>query len=445
MINCCSMKKYLLSILCGLLFCSLSFAQLPDKAKLDEYFNVLEKNNKFMGSVAVSKNGTLLYQRSVGLSDVEGNKRANEQSTYRIGSISKTFTAVLVMRAVEQQLIQLDQTIEGFFPTIKNANKITIRHLLSHRSGIHNFTDDKDFLTWNTQPQSEKAMMERLSQLGSDFQPDYKFSYSNSNYVLLTFLLEKVMKDKYPSLLKKFILQPIGLKNTFYGGKINVSKNESKSYTYRDGWKAESETDMSIPLGAGAIVSNPADIILFSEALFNGKIIQPESLVIMTNMKDNYGLGLFVIPFYDKKGYGHTGGIDGFNAVFSYFPEDKVAYALTSNGTNFINNKISIALLSAVFGRPFDIPVFKIFELSIQELDLYVGTYSTPNFPLIITISREGNSLMAQATGQPAFPLSPIAQHKFQYEQAGVSMEFDPEKKTLQMKQAGRTINFTKE
>jgi CubicO group peptidase (beta-lactamase class C family) len=398
-----------------------------------------------MGSVAVSKNGTLLYQRSVGLSDVEGNKRANEQSTYRIGSISKTFTAVLVMRAVEQQLIQLDQTIEGFFPTIKNANKITIRHLLSHRSGIHNFTDDKDFLTWNTQPQSEKAMMERLSQLGSDFQPDYKFSYSNSNYVLLTFLLEKVMKDKYPSLLKKFILQPIGLKNTFYGGKINVSKNESKSYTYRDGWKAESETDMSIPLGAGAIVSNPADIILFSEALFNGKIIQPESLVIMTNMKDNYGLGLFVIPFYDKKGYGHTGGIDGFNAVFSYFPEDKVAYALTSNGTNFINNKISIALLSAVFGRPFDIPVFKIFELSIQELDLYVGTYSTPNFPLKITISREGNSLMAQATGQPAFPLSPIAQHKFQYEQAGVSMEFDPEKKTLQMKQAGRTINFTKE
>ncbi len=445
MINCCSMKKYLLSILCGLLFCSLSFAQLPDKAKLDEYFNVLEKNNKFMGSVAVSKNGTLLYQRSVGLSDVEGNKRANEQSTYRIGSISKTFTAVLVMRAVEQQLIQLDQTIEGFFPTIKNANKITIRHLLSHRSGIHNFTDDKNFLTWNTQPQSEKAMMERLSQLGSDFQPDYKFSYSNSNYVLLTFLLEKVMKDKYPSLLKKFILQPIGLKNTFYGGKINVSKNESKSYTYRDGWKAESETDMSIPLGAGAIVSNPADIILFSEALFNGKIIQPESLVIMTNMKDNYGLGLFVIPFYDKKGYGHTGGIDGFNAVFSYFPEDKVAYALTSNGTNFINNKISIALLSAVFGRPFDIPVFKIFELSIQELDLYVGTYSTPNFPLKITISREGNSLMAQATGQPAFPLSPIAQHKFQYEQAGVSMEFDPEKKTLQMKQAGRTINFTKE
>ena len=89
---------------------------------------MLEKNNKFMGSVAVSKNGTLLYRRSVGLSDVEGNKKANESSTYRIGSITKTFTAVLVMKAVEKNLIRLDQTIESFFPSIKNASAITIRH-----------------------------------------------------------------------------------------------------------------------------------------------------------------------------------------------------------------------------------------------------------------------------------------------------------------------------
>lgn len=439
------MKRKLFAAFCSLFLFSVAFSQISDNAKLDEYFNVLEKNNKFMGSVAVSKNGTLLYQRSVGFSDVEGNKKANEESTYRIGSISKTFTAVLVMKAVEQQLISLDQTIESYFPTIKNANSITIRHLLSHRSGIHNFTDDKAYLTWNTQPQTEKALMERLSALGSDFQPNSKFSYSNSNYVLLTFLLEKVMKDTYPSLLQKNILRPIGLKNTYVGGKVDVTKNESKSYTYRDGWKAESETDMSIPLGAGAIVSNPTDINRFSEALFNGKIIHPESLAIMTNMKDNYGLGLFIIPFFDKKGYGHTGGIDGFNSVFSYFPEDKIAYALTSNGTNFVNNKISITLLSAAFGKPFDIPVFTNFEVSTQELDLYVGTYSTPNFPLKITITRDGKSLMAQATGQSAFLLNPIAQHKFDFEQAGLYMEFDPEKKTLQMKQAGRTFTLTKE
>jgi len=405
------MKKHLLAAFFSLLLFSVAFSQIADKAKLDEYFNVLEKNNKFMGSVAVSKNGTLLYQRSVGFSDVEGNKKANEASTYRIGSISKTFTAVLVMKAVEKKLISLDQTIESYFPTIKNTNSITIRHLLSHRSGIHNFTDDKDYLIWNTQPQTEKDLMERLSALGSDFLPNSKFSYSNSNYVLLTFLLEKVMKDTYPSLLQKNILRPIGLQNTYVGGRVDVSKNECKSYSYRNGWKAESETDMSIPLGAGAIVSNPTDINRFSEALFNGKIIQPESLAIMTSMKDNYGLGLIVIPFYDKKGYGHTGGIDGFSSVFSYFPEDKIGYSLTSNGTNFNNNDISIAVLSAVFDKPFEIPSFTSFELTSEELDQYIGLYSSSSLPVKITISKEGKLLLAQASGQPSFPLEPTAKH----------------------------------
>lgn len=439
------MKKHVLTAFFSLFLFSVAFSQISDNAKLDEYFNVLEKNNKFMGSVAVSKNGTLLYQRSVGFSDVEGNKKANEASTYRIGSISKTFTAVLVMKAVEQQMISLDQTIESYFPTIKNANSITIRHLLSHRSGIHNFTDDKDYLTWNTQLQTEKALMERLSALGSDFQPNSKFSYSNSNYVLLTFLLEKVMKDTYPSLLQKNILRPIGLKNTYVGGKVDVTKNESKSYTYRNGWKAESETDMSIPLGAGAIVSNPTDINRFSEALFNGKIIQPESLAIMTNMKDNYGLGLFIIPFFDKKGYGHTGGIDGFSSVFSYFPEDKIGYSLTSNGTNFNNNDISIAVLSAVFDKRFEIPSLTSFVLASEELDQYIGLYSSSSLPVKITISKEGKLLLAQVTGQPSFPLEPTAKHQFQFIQAGVKIEFIPEKKNLILQQGAGRYTFTKE
>jgi CubicO group peptidase (beta-lactamase class C family) len=439
------MKKNLLTILCGLLFYSFSFSQLPDKAKLDEYFNVLEKNNKFMGSVAVSKNGTILYQRSVGFSDVEGNSKANEDSKYRIGSITKTFTAVLVMKAVEQQLISLEQTIEGFFPSIKNANKITIRHLLSHRSGIHNFTDDKDYLTWNTQPQSEKAMMERLSRLESDFQPNKKFSYSNSNYVLLTFLLEKILKEPYPILLQKHIIEPLGLKNTYFGTDINVVKNECKSYTYKNGWVSEAATDMSVPLGAGAIISTPTDLNRFTDALFSGKILQPESIAAMTTWNENVGLGLFNIPFYDKKGFGHTGGIDGFSSICSYFQDDKISYALTSNATNVNNNDISIAVLSAVFGKPFEIPVFSSFEVRAEDLEQYVGIYSTATLPMKITIRKEANLLTAQVTGQSSFPLEPIALHQFQFQRAGVKIEFNPGKKTLQLKQAGREFKFTRE
>lgn len=440
-----SMKKHVLTAFFSLLLFSVAFSQISDKAKLDEYFNVLEKNNKFMGSVAVSKNGTLLYQRSVGFSDVEGNKKANEESTYRIGSITKTFTAVLVMKAVEKNLIRLDQTIESFFPSIKNASTITIRHLLSHRSGIHNVTDEKDFLTWNTQPHSEQMMMERLQRLNSDFAPDSKFSYSNSNYILLTFLLEKVFKEPYPTLVKKFIIDPIGLKNTYYGAAIQVNKNECQSYTYKNGWQKESQTDMSIPLGAGALVANASDLNQFSEALFNGKLLQPQSIAAMTQWKDNLGLGLFIIPFYDKQGYGHTGGIDGFSSVFSYFPEDKIAYSLVSNGTNYINNNISIAVLSAVFEKSFDIPSFTTFEVSAEELDQYIGLYSSSSLPVKIIISKEGKLLLAQVTGQPSFPLEPTAKHKFEFNQAGVKMEFDPEKKSMILLQGAGKYAFKKE
>ncbi|MFN7823154.1 MAG: serine hydrolase domain-containing protein [Bacteroidota bacterium] len=439
------MKKYLLTAVCSLLFFSIAFAQLTDKAKLDAYFDVLEKNNKFMGSVAVSKNGITLYQRSTGFSDVEGNKKANETSKYRIGSITKTFTTVLVMKAIEKNLIRRDQTIETFFPSIKNASTITIRHLLSHRSGIHNITNEKDYLTWNTLPQSEQMMMERLNRLNSDFAPDSKFSYSNSNFILLTFLLEKVFKEPYPTLVKKHIIDPIGLKNTYYGATIEVSKNECQSYTYKTGWEKEAETDMSIPLGAGALVASAADLNQFSEALFNGKLLQPKSIAEMTQWNDKVGLGLFIIPFYNKQGYGHTGGIDGFSSVFSYFPEDKIAYSLVSNGTNYINNNISIAVLSAVFDKPYDIPSFTAFEVSPEELDQYVGTYSTTSLPVKIAVRREGKLLLAQVTGQPSFPLNPTAKHQFEFIQAGVKMEFNPEKKSMILLQGAGKYAFTKE
>ena len=160
-----------------------------DKTKLDNYFKALEQNNKFMGSVAVSKNGEVIYTKSVGFTDVENNVKSTDNSKYRIGSISKTFTAVLILKAVEEKKINLSQTINKWFPTLKNAKKITIEHLLRHRSGIHNFTNDKDYLTWNTQPKTEEKMLEIIAKGGSAFTPDSNAEYSNSNFVLLTYIL----------------------------------------------------------------------------------------------------------------------------------------------------------------------------------------------------------------------------------------------------------------
>lgn len=423
----------------------IGFSQDLDKTKLDNYFNTIEQNNKFMGSVAVSKNEEIIYKKSVGFADIEDRIKATENSKYRIGSISKSFTAVLILKAVEQKKIDLNQTIDKWFPMIANSNIITVKHLLSHRSGIHNFTNDIDYLNYNTQPKTEKEMIEIITKGGSDFQPDSAAEYSNSNFVLLTYVLEKTLNKSYSELLQEFIVKPIGLNNTYVFEKINTGNNECKSYKFVSSWIEETETDYTIPLGAGAITSTPIDLTKFADALFGGKLLTPESLEIMKTIKDGYGIGLFKIPFYNSVGYGHTGGIDGFSSVFSHFPDDKISYALTSNGTNFNNNEISIAVLSAVYNRPYEIPTFSTVNLNSEDLDKYLGVYASKQIALKITITKDGNTLIAQGTGQPAFPLEATDKDKFKYDQAGAKFEFNPKDKTLILFQGGGQINFTKE
>ncbi len=439
------MKRFLLLALVLGLFSHTAFSQEFDKAKLDKFFDALEANDKFMGSVALSKNGEIIYSRAIGFADVENKIKAGVDSKFRIGSISKTFTSVLVMKAVEERRIDLEQTINKYFPTIINSDKIKIGHLLYHRSGIHNFTNDKDYLTWNTVAKTEKEMVELIAKVGSDFEPDSKAEYSNSNFVLLTFILEKAFKKSYSELLTKYITKPLGLKSTYLGDKINSSDNECLSYRFTQRWEQMPETDISIPLGAGGIVSTPSDLIKFSDALFGGKLLKPESMEKMKTVIGSFGIGLVRIPFFDKIGYGHTGGIDGFSSVFSYFQDGNISYALTSNGTNFNNNQISLAVLSAIFNKPYEIPEFKNINLTSEELDRYTGLYSSTQIPLKITVTKRDLSLMAQATGQPAFPLEAAGKDVFKFDMAGIVMEFNPSEKTMVLKQGGGQFLFTKE
>lgn len=435
------MKKLFILFLFSL-FTTISFAQNINKDKLDLYFQTLEKNDKFMGSVAISKNGKILYTKSIGFSDIASKTKANITTKYRIGSISKSFTSAMILKAMEEKKLSLDMKINTYFPNIKNSDKITIGNLLNHRSGIHNFTDNEDYLTWNTQKKSEKDLIAVIEAGGSDFEPNAKAQYSNSNYVLLSFILEKVYKKPYVEILNEKILKPINLKNTYFGKAIDVKNNESNSYIFKNGWQKEPETDPSIPMGAGAIVSTPSDLTQFADALFNGKIISDSSLKLMETMKDNFGYGLFQMPFGEKRSFGHTGGIDGFSSYYGYFPEEKVAFALTSNGSNYNNNDIAIVLLSAVFNENFEIPSFTKLDLSTGDLDQYLGTYSSKDIPLKITVTKDDKILIAQATGQSSFPLESAEKNIFKFDQAGIVLQFDPAEKKMILKQGGGTFNF---
>ncbi|MEZ5046506.1 MAG: serine hydrolase domain-containing protein [Chitinophagaceae bacterium] len=437
-------KKLIVSLCLGFLFHT-GFSQHIDKEKLDSYFEALEGSDKFYGSVAVVKNGQIVYTKSIGYADIESKTKADKESKYRIGSISKTFTSVLILKAIEEKKINLETTLNSFFPSIKNAEKITISHLLSHRSGIHNFTNDAEYLEWYTQAKTEQEMIELIAKGGSDFEPNSKADYSNANYVLLSYILEKVYKKPYADILQEKIIQVVNLKNTYVGKKINLKNKECNSYSYSTAWEKENETDMTIPMGAGNIVSTPSDLAIFSSALFHHKIISAQTVDAMTTLNERFGYGIFQMPFDDKKSFGHTGGIDGFSSVFGFFASDDIGFSIISNANNYNINTVTLVVLSAIFDKAYEIPNFKSYTLSSEDLDPYLGVYADASFPLKITISKNGNVLMAQATGQGAFSLEASEKNIFKFDQAGIVLEFKPENKTMTLKQGGGVFTLTKE
>jgi D-alanyl-D-alanine carboxypeptidase len=440
------LRRHSMKMLVSLLFSGSLFAQPLDTAKLNQYFDRLDSNHRFMGSVAVFKHGQPVYQRSTGWADQKNGLKADVHTRYRIGSITKTFTAVMVMKTVEAGKIRLDQTIEPWFPGVRNAQRITIRHLLTHRSGIHNITDLPGFMTRAVQPWTREKMLDTINAQVSDFEPGTSFSYSNSGYILLTLMLEKIWNKPYEQLLNKWIIKPARLKETIYGMIPEPSQNMALSYrTMFGNWIVQPMTDPSVPLGAGSMVSTPSDICRFAEKLFKGKLIMAESLSEMTRWQDNIGAGLFRFPFGDQWASGHTGGIDAYLSVYGYFQSEDISFAITSNATNMVLNDVTIALLSAAFNKPYSIPDFSVTQLSVTELDRYIGVYGSKQMPLKLTITRKNGNLICQATGQMPFTLTAHGDHRFSFDKAGIEIRFEPDEKRMRFQQGGGRYLFTRE
>jgi D-alanyl-D-alanine carboxypeptidase len=436
-----------LSVLLAVFFAAETHAQSFNKAKLDSLFDVLAAKNKAMGSVALSKDGVILYQRAIGYSAITGSDKvaASTATKYRIGSISKMFTATIILQLVEEGRLTLSATLDQFFPDLPNAGQITISDLLHHRSGLHDFTSDADYRIWMTQPKSEEDMLAIVSKGKPDFSPGQKYAYSNTNYLILSYIIEKICQEPYSKVLTSRITSKIGLTNTYIGGKTNIQNNESYSYYWLKDWNQLPETDMSIPSGAGAILSTPGDLDRFIEALFNLELFSKSSLDQMTTLIDGYGMGMVQIPFYEKKAYGHNGAIDGFISSLSYFPEDHLVLAYCTNGHVYSMNDILIGVLSIYFNRDYTIPVFKTLSISSGDLDKYLGVYSSKQLPLKITITKNDTILTAQATGQPSFPLEATDKDIFKFDAAGIQMAFTPDKGEMTLKQGGGTYLFIKE
>lgn len=411
--------------------------------KIDSLLNYLTENSKFMGQVALRENGKIIFEKGYGFSNLETKQKANANTIYKIGSISKTFTAVMIMQLIEERKLKLETSLAKYYPQIKNAEKITISHLLYHRTGIKDFVN-ADSTIVGSKNYSKEEMLTILYKYDPLFEPNAKYEYSNTNYYLLGRIIEDITKKDYKTNCTERIINKIQLTRTTLVDKIDANNNEAYSYNFIDSkWTATPEWDMSIAFGAGGISSSASDITKFTTALFNEQLVKKSSLDEMTKINQSYGKGLIVLPFGERKFYGHTGGIEGFRTVVGHYPAENFSIALYVNGDNYNRNDIMLGILSIYYKMPFQFPNLKTVTIDNTILNSYVGTYTSKQLPLKIEIRNKNGVMEAQATGQGSFTLNAISNNTFVFDPAGIKMIF--EKNQFTLKQGGGTYLFTRE
>ena len=420
--------------------CSLQTAE----QKLDTYFDALDGH--FMGSIVVRQDGKTIYQRSMGWADLENQIPATAETQYRIGSVSKTFTAVLVMKAAAEGRLSLSDSIAKYFPDAKipNAEQITIDQLLQHRSGLVDITTDKpyEYYTYFTTPQTRQQILERVAAAGTNFQPDSEYRYCNTGYNLLGYILEDVWGKPYAEIINDQIVSLLDLQHTRYSEAIDPLRGDARSYTLLDSWQVQPETDASVAIGAGALASTPADLARFGEALV-GDVFGDNIFEQMKQVRDAYGRGLVQFTYGDHIGYGHAGLIDGFSSKLVVF--DNVTIAYCSNGTDYDANLIIPAVLDALNGKTIEIPDFdRYVQLTPEQLASYAGTYKCDALSMEVTVSVAGSRLSVQAIGQQSFPLDAVSADQFENAIVGVAITFAPDRKTVILKRAGQEFEFAR-
>lgn len=420
-----------------------------DTEKLDRFFTELSENNRFMGSVAILSGEDIVFESAYGVISADG-KPATTETVYKIGSITKSFTAAMIMRLAEQDSLSLETTLDNYFPDMPNSDEITIEQLLRHQSGLVNFTNLPEYANYFEDETSRKQMLKRFKEAGTSFEPGENTEYSNTGFVLLGYIVEDETGLSYADALQQMITGPLGFNSTYYAAGIDPDLNEADSFTFQENdWIPASRTNMFIPGGAGAIASTAEEIARFFRNLLKDDILTDESLREMTAFDGSFGLGLIRFPFRDRTFIGHNGGIDGYTSNAAHYADGDLTLAILTNGLNYNFNDILIGTLSITFGQEYEIPNVEqkaALTLPKEELEQYTGSYSSSDFPLDIELFLDGNKLMAQATGQSAIPLTIYSETTMAFEQAGIEMVFsdysDGKYRAFRFTQAGQQFDF---
>jgi CubicO group peptidase (beta-lactamase class C family) len=375
------------------------------------------KLGKMNGSVLVTKGDRVLLKKGFGWANVEEKIPVTPQTVFRIGSITKSFTAVLIMQLVEQGKIALADTLAKFMPDFPNAGRITVHHLLSNTSGLFDLLLVPRYEQIMDQPQSLEDLIALFRDESLLFEPGAEFGYSNSNWILLGHIIEQVTGKSFGDALKDTLFAPLGMTQSGVDWSAKV-KNRAVGYaTSGDQWERARSIDSSAMHGAGAIHMNVEDFYRWSKALFGGKLLRPETIQRMTtSVFEGYGYGWEVQTLHRHTVVGHSGGLDGFLSNYIYVPDADLTVIVMNNVGSAAWKELSEGLVAAALGEPFEMPTSRTFvQVDSAIFSAYVGEYdvSFMGRTFRLTFSVQNDKLVMAVAGLSNAVLSPMSEVMF--------------------------------
>lgn len=385
--------------------------------------------------VLVARDAKIVFQGALGLADVESGRKLDTSSKFRIGTVTKQFTAAAILKLVEAGELSVDDTLDKYLPKYPGIADVTIHQLLSHTSGIPSYTDDPAFYETVTKPTTEEALIATFAGKELEFDPGSEFRYSNSGYFLLGHIVGKVSGMPLDEYLRETFFEPLGMTDT---GMHHVGlelENEALGHSVQGAFVTRAvDWAMSRAGGAGALYSTVGDLMKWNEALFSGKVLKEETLrkaftaVKQSGGSTQYGYGWMIGRQRGLPIISHAGGLNGFQSNLVRFPEQKVTIVALHNASPAVPDltptNITAQLADLYLWQ--EMEPRETFEVnpnvSPDVFDRYVGRYDYGG--AIMSVSKEGDQLFAQLTGQPRFEIFPTSETKFFWKVVNANIEF---------------------
>ena len=391
-------------------------------AKLDEYMNEMTNSGLFMGAVLVAQRGTVLLNKGYGMANLEYDIPNSSRTKFDIGSVSKTFTATLILMLQEKGKLKVQEPICKYLADCPDSwREITIHHLLTHTSGITNYTELPDQFEMRALPSFIPAAIKRIKQMPLQFKPGERFDYSNTGYKLLHEIIEKASGKSFESCLQENILNPLQMKSTGVFEKPGIRhliiKTRAEGYT--DGTGPLEMAPWVYPNYGGGMYSTVGDMYLWGESFLNGKLLSTKSLKeVFTPFKGNYGYGWFIFNQAKHRFVLHGGNIPGYALTFAIYPDDQVLIVVAGNLDTAPTSRIHDDLAAIIFGEKHQPPPkWQAIKVDPEIYDRYVGRYQKTDDPkFIITITKDNGQLwnrLGDDPGAATMVLRPLSETKF--------------------------------